>query len=125
MTAQQIAKVCHDTNRAYCQTLGDETQPPWESAPEWQRASALNGVRFHLNNPGSPPSRSHELWLEEKYRTGWKYGPVKNPETKEHPCMVPFEGLPPEQQAKDRLFASVVDALRHLCAEPEPLTAPA
>jgi hypothetical protein len=34
MTTTDIAKVCHETNRAYCETLGDNSQPPWEEAPE-------------------------------------------------------------------------------------------
>lgn len=42
---------------------------------------------------------------------GWKYGPVKDPERKEHPCFVPYDGLPPEQRAKDYLFRAVVHQL--------------
>lgn len=42
---------------------------------------------------------------------GWEYGPVKDPEAKEHPCLVPFSDLPREQQAKDFLFRAVVRAL--------------
>ena len=114
MSPDQIAEVCHETNRAYCATFGDFSQPPWASAPEWQRHSAIKGVHFHLANPQASPAASHESWLEEKRRDGWKYGPVKNPEAKEHPCFVPFTGLPPQQQAKDKLFKGVVDALREL-----------
>lgn len=112
LTIRQIARVCHEANRAYCQTLGDDSQPTWELAPEWQRESATNGVKFHLDNPGSLPSRSHEEWLKEKEATGWKYGPVKDPEKKEHPCFVPYDQLPPEQRLKDKLFIAVVEALR-------------
>jgi hypothetical protein len=36
-----IAKVCHEANRAYCQTISDNSQLPWEQAKEWQRASAI------------------------------------------------------------------------------------
>lgn len=112
MSPAQIAAVCHETNRAYCAALGDNSQPAWADAPEWQRTSAIKGVEFHLANPGSPPSRSHEEWLKEKEATGWKYGPVKDPEKKEHPCFVPYDQLPPEQRIKDSLFIAVVDALR-------------
>lgn len=114
MTTTDVAKICHETNRAYCQTLGDNSQPPWEEAPEWQRESAINGVHFHVANPGASPSHSHEEWLKEKEAAGWKYGEVKNPDKKEHPCFVPYHALPPEQKAKDALFIAVVNALRHL-----------
>ena len=55
-----IAEVCHEANRAYCRTLGDFSQPAWVDAPEWQRNSAINGVNFHVDNPGSLPSASHD-----------------------------------------------------------------
>jgi hypothetical protein len=114
MKYETIAEVCHEINRAYCQSIGDNSQPSWADAPEWQKQSATNGVKFHIANPGSPPSRSHEEWLKEKANTGWKYGPVKDPEKKEHPCFVPYDQLPREQQIKDKLFIAVVEALRGL-----------
>lgn len=107
-----IARVAHEVNRAYCQALGDFTQPQWERAPTWQRESAMDGVRFHLAEPNATPEQIHNEWLKAKEKEGWKYGPVKNPETKEHPCFVPYEQLPLEQRAKDYLFKGVVDALR-------------
>ncbi len=106
-----IAKVCHETNRAYCQTIGDNTQPTWEDAPKWQKQSAINGVKYHLENPNSKPEDSHNSWLKEKEQTGWKYGKVKDPEKKEHPCFVPYEQLPEEQKAKDKLFISIIRSL--------------
>lgn len=111
MTNEQIAQVCHEANRAYCATLGDLSQPAWADAPEWQRESAVNGVAHARGNPNAKPSDSHESWLAEKAAAGWKMGPVKDPEKKEHPCMVPYAELPPEQQRKDALFLAVVRAL--------------
>lgn len=109
---EKIAKVCHEANRAYCESIGDNTQPTWENAPDWQKQSAINGVKFHLENPNAQPCDSHNSWLKEKQESGWKYGEVKNPETKEHPCFVPYEQLPLEQQKKDALFISVVHSLK-------------
>lgn len=112
MTVEQIAKVAHEVNKAYCEALGDMSQPTWGEAPEWQRSSAITGVNFHLANPDASPSASHDSWLKQKEEEGWKYGPVKDPETKEHPCYVPYDQLPVEQRAKDYLFRQVVHSLR-------------
>jgi len=113
MEVSKIARVCHEVNRSYCEALGDTSQLPWEDAPEWQRESAVNGVQFHIDNSGAPPSASHESWLKEKVDSGWKYGSVKNPDIKEHPCCVPYDLLPVEQRAKDYIFSSIV---REICA---------
>lgn len=111
MNAEQIAKVCHEVNRAYCQALGDDSQPAWEDAPDWQKSSAINGVEYHAAHPEAGPEHSHECWLAEKRAAGWKWGPEKNGNEREHPCMVPFAELPREQQAKDFIFRAVVHAL--------------
>lgn len=107
------AKTAHEVNRAYCAGLGDTSQVPWEEAPEWQRESARNGVRGVL--AGNGPEQSHEGWLEEKRATGWKYGPVKDPEKKEHPCFVPYTDLPPAQKVKDALFVSAAKGVLDHC----------
>ena len=111
MNTEQIARVAHEVNRAYCEALGDTSQPSWELAPEWQRMSAINGVEFHKANPSAGPDNSHIEWLKEKEATGWKYGPVKDADKKEHPCCVPYDKPPVEQKAKDYLFRGVVHAL--------------
>lgn len=110
MEAEQIARVAHEVNRAYCIALGDFSQPVWKDAPEWQRTSALNGVDLHQRTHARPDA-SHEAWMAEKVANGWVYGETKDPEKKTHPCIVPFDQLPREQQAKDYIFAAVVRAL--------------
>lgn len=108
---EEIARVCHEVNLAYCQALGDTSQLPWAEAPDWQKQSAIKGVMHHIAKPDSTPADSHNSWLEEKLQTGWKYGPTKDPEKKEHPCFLPYGDLPKEQQAKDFIFRAVVRAL--------------
>lgn len=103
--------VAHEVNKAYCESLGDHSQPTWKDAPNWQKDSAIKGVELHINNPGAGPEASHEGWMKEKIENGWKYGPIKDPEKKEHPCLVPFSELPREQQAKDFIFRAVVHAM--------------
>lgn len=103
---EAAARAAHEVNRAYCLALGDTSQPPWETAPEWQKDSAVKGVLGVMK--GNTPRASHEGWLEEKRANGWKYGPVKDPDKREHPCFVPYDELPPEQKAKDTIFVTVV-----------------
>lgn len=112
MMITEIARVAHEINRAYCESLGDLSQPKWEDAPQWQVTSAVAGVHFHLNNPDASPSASHENWLLQKEKEGWKYGPVKDVEKKEHPCYADYYQMPQEQRSKDFLFRAVVHALR-------------
>jgi hypothetical protein len=112
MDQEQIARVAHEVNRAYCEALGDASQLKWEDAPQWQRDSAMLGVILHTNNPDAGPQASHESWMSEKLAEGWVYGEIKNPDKKEHPCMVEFNKLPREQQVKDFLFRGVVHALK-------------
>lgn len=113
-----LARQAHEANKKYCESIGDTSQKPWDEAPEWARESARKGVLGVIE--GNTPEQSHSCWLAEKERTGWKYGPVKDPEAKTHPCMVPYDQLPPEQQIKDHTFVSTVgsefDALTDLLA---------
>lgn len=111
MTNQEIARVCHEANRAYCAAIGDNSQVKWEDAPQWQRDSAIAGVAAIEINPEMTPRESHEGWLAQKEADGWKFGEVKNAETKEHPCFRPYDELPVEQRAKDYIFGGVARAL--------------
>ncbi|OYX62729.1 MAG: hypothetical protein B7Y88_13835 [Sphingomonadales bacterium 32-64-17] len=111
-----IAAAAHAANMAYFRSLGDDSQPEWSDAPDWQVSSAINGVEFHLANPDAGDAASHENWMKQKTEDGWKYGKEKDPEKKLHPCMVPFEKLPPEQQAKDCIFRAIVHATAPIVA---------
>lgn len=126
MNQQHIAVICHEANRFLCQSQHDYSQEAWRTAPKWQRDSALHGVEAHVNElvksggqVGLKPSASHESWYLEKLADGWTYGELKDVELKTHPCMVDFDELPPEQQAKDFLFGAIVKALFPILT-PEP-----
>lgn len=105
-----VASVVHAVNRAYASHLG-ESQPAWDDAPDWMVDSALDGVHAVLENPDQTAEQSHENWLAHKRAQGWKYGPVKDVEKLEHPCMVPWQDLPPQQRLKDALFVATCKAM--------------
>lgn len=112
LSVADIAQVAHELNQAYCQSIGDNSQPNWADAAEWQKSSAINGVNFHIENPDATPANIHESWLKQKTEEGWKYGAEKNPETKEHPCFVPYDQLPASQKAKDYIFRQTIRSLK-------------
>lgn len=113
---EAIARVAHSVNKAYCESIGDHTQPQWKEAPEWQKESAIEGVKFHLEGTHTP-EESHESWMKQKREDGWVWGLVKDPSKKEHPCMVPYEDLPQKQKTKDFLFTAVVESMAPSLAE--------
>jgi len=113
MKQEQIAKVCHQINKAYCEALGDFSQPEWDDAPEWQRESARMGVDLHTMGDFGPEA-SHISWMKQKVGDGWVYGEIKDTVEKTHPCIVPFGQLPKEQQAKDFIFRAVVHELKDI-----------
>ena len=110
MNVTQVAKVCHETNKAYCDSIGDHSQKPWGEAEEWQRQSAIKGVEFTLANPNAPASSQHDAWCADKVADGWAWGTEKDAAIKTHPCLVPYGDLPVEQRTKDHLFKAVVRA---------------
>lgn len=108
VTVTQIAQMCHEANRAIQAAGGQEVGPAWADAPSWQCNSAIEGVRFALNNPGAPASAQHDAWSASKAADGWVYGPVKDADAKTHPCLVPYDELPAIERAKDHVFRAIV-----------------
>lgn len=107
-----IAIACHEANKAWCMLNNDFSQKHWEDAEKWQKDSALEGVRFRMNNPDAGHDAQHKSWMDQKVKDGWVYGPEKDSEKKTHPCIVPFDELPEFQKKKDALFCAIVDALK-------------
>lgn len=105
---EHIARACHEANRVYCNALGDFSQLSWEYAPQWQKDSAIAGVKFVIENPVAGCSAQHDSWMKMKTEEGWKWGPFKSEELKTHPCYLPYEELPVEQQLKDLIFQRTV-----------------
>ena len=64
---EHIAKVCHEANRAFCESMGDFSQVGWNRIPKWQHDSIVEGVVFILSNPGAGPEASHNAWMEHKF----------------------------------------------------------
>lgn len=120
-----LAAACHSAWYAYTVLALNEEGEPWETAPEWQKNSIRDAVRFWdeelakadqseplANKAARLAPLSHENWMKYKAEEGWKYGPVKDPEKKEHPCMVPYNDLPEDQKIKDLVVLQAYLTLR-------------
>lgn len=105
----QVAIMCHQVNKSWCEQNNDFSQVSWGSASDAQRNSAIAGVKYRLEHPDSTPENQHESWVEYKVNDGWTHGDVKDETAKTHPCIVPYSELPEFQKIKDKLFASIVN----------------
>jgi len=103
-----IAKLCHEANKVYCQSIDDDSQPSWDNAPDWQKKSAIDGVRGLIKNPTFTAQQMHENWVRHKTADNWIYGDKKSEKYKTHPCLVRYELLSESQKVKDHIFRAVI-----------------
>lgn len=45
---------------------------------------------------------THEVWAATRIKDGWTYGPVRDDEKRQHPCLVPYDELPESEKEYDR-----------------------
>lgn len=110
MKLESVARITHEANRALQIETGDPAvSPGWDEAPEWQRASAIEGVQKAID--GATPEQLHESWCEFKRADGWKFGSTKDADAKTHPCLIDYNLLPTDQKLKDDVFSAIVAAL--------------
>ena len=57
---------------------------------------------------------THEVWAQERIAQGWRYGPARRDDTREHPCLIPYEDLPESEKVYDRNTS--METLKVLCA---------
>ena len=67
--------------------------------------------------------KTHEHWAQRRCAEGWKYGPVRSDERKEHPCLVPYEELPENEKEYDRCTA--LEAIRFVLGRGYEINQPA
>lgn len=111
MIIEVICRIAHQVNKAYCEEIGDVAYSDWEDAPEEYKESMRNGVAQALK-ADFDTEELHQKWMEDRIAKGWVYGPEKDFEKKEHPCLVPYSEIPKEQRVKDSLFKAVVDTFK-------------
>jgi RyR domain len=48
---------------------------------------------------------AHDIWAKQRLAEGWQWGPHREDEQKQHPCLVPYAALPEGEKEYDRLMA--------------------
>jgi hypothetical protein len=57
---------------------------------------------------------AHDNWARRRMAEGWRWGPVRDDATKQHPCLVPYRELPDSEKHYDRDTA--METLRAIIA---------
>ena len=45
---------------------------------------------------------AHDIWAAQRLSEGWTYGPERNDQQKQHPCLIPYADLPDSEKQYDR-----------------------
>ncbi len=54
----------------------------------------------------------HDLWVAQRHKDGWRHGPRRDDERREHPGLVPYEQLSESEKDVDRRVSrGVLEAL--------------
>lgn len=112
MTAEEIARVCHEANRALTFLVADvPVQPLWDEVDADMKQSAIKGVQTVIDKPEITAEKLHMAWCEERWQQGWQWGPTKSVEAKLHPALRPWNELPEGTRKKDAVFRAIIKAL--------------
>jgi hypothetical protein len=49
---------------------------------------------------------AHDNWAKQRLADGWRLGPRRDDEHKQHPCLIPYAALPESEKEYDRLMAT-------------------
>jgi hypothetical protein len=67
---------------------------------------------------------THDVWARQRLSDGWRYGPHRDDQRKEHPGLVPYEELTHAEQEYDRQTAletlKAIIALGYRIEKPKP-----
>ena len=108
---ETVAELAHEIIRAMALETDGTVMPPWSEAPEWMQKSSVEMVTAMYKDPSLPASHFHDVWMKQRTDAGWKWGPVRNEDTKENPAMVPYSELPVSQRAKDTALKAMVSTI--------------
>jgi hypothetical protein len=118
------AACCHAAWYAYQVLALRKPGLPWWELSDEQKSASIDGVikldsivdsdEFHKFTLDQLCEEMHKNWMNYKLSNGWKFGEVKNEETKEHPCLVEYSHLSEEDRVKDKVFIQAFLSIKSL-----------
>jgi len=139
-THEVLARAIHEDylRQQHAAGVKPEQNPsmvPWDALPEHLKESNRQqaddiGVKLQAVRCGATPlldwdqplfeftpdeidrlaRLEHDRWTTAKQQAGWQHGPKKDGDAKTHPCLVPYDKLPPDEQEKDRSAVGQIPA---------------
>ena len=91
------------------------TQNPYTSTPTPNDTSDVELSEELLELVELIAENTHDNWAAGRIVEGWTYGPVRNDDLKQHPCLVPYNELPDNEKRYDRVTSmETLKAIRKL-----------
>jgi hypothetical protein len=107
----KIAKVCHQAEKSFAESLGDNSMVNWEESSLKIKEDTESKVISVINKENVLAEDLHIQWLDERIEEGWSYGSSIDYKKKTHPNMLPFSELEEYERKKYFLFVSIVKSL--------------
>ena len=115
LNIEKLAKAVYEACRI--ESLWSErpiVPEPWDNRDEGFRSQFTKNLCSYLQGPLPTPEEAHTNWMKAYLELGWTYGPVRDPNKKTHPDLVPYKDLPQAEKDKDAIFLSYVWLIKQL-----------
>lgn len=107
---EDLADIVHGAHARLNARLGDPyDDEPFAALPQWRQRMLAERVRMILD--GFNPAEVHAAWVFRMGARGWRLGPVKDLEKKEHPNLKAYRELDLPARRKVLLAFGIVRAL--------------
>ncbi len=70
--------------------------------PSMVDTSSVNVPKALIDLSEKIAKNTHEVWSAGRIADGWTWGPKRDDQLKQHPCLVPYEDLSEEEKEYDR-----------------------
>jgi hypothetical protein len=104
----------YEAGRYHAAAGGSHVVPePWNQRDEAFREQFIQTVEMMCGPDRTDDAAElHEDWCKAYEKMGWRYGPKRDPVSKTHPDMVPFDDLAQKERDKDFAFVALCEIAR-------------